>query len=101
MSNEFFKTISLQELYSMLCSYQTMFVSCFSPSNKCGLSLLVPIKSLAYHNETPVPYLIYNSNATTFILQQKQISITSPVTNGNSLVLNVVADGLTYRLMIS
>ena len=95
-----FKTISLQELYSLLLSYKAVLVSCFSQSGQCGLSVRLPVRGLVYHGETPTPYLIYDNGIISLVLQQKTVSVMAPVVQNDSPVLTVQADGLTYRLML-
>ena len=100
MSTSTFKTISLQEFYSLLLSYKAVLVSCFSQSGQCGLSVRLPVRGLVYHGETPTPYLIYDNGIINFIFQQRTVSVTAPAVQNDSPVLTVQADGITYRFTL-
>lgn len=105
MANEFFKTISLQELYSMLKSYSKLSLSVTSPNGSCCLSMIFDANSISYYPGTSAPFSPFiiisePDGSGVFSLQGKAIRVSAPIFQHGDKFIDISLDSLKVRLKV-
>lgn len=100
MNNEIFKTISLQDLYTMMQSYKEAFISLFSGDESTGLCATIPIKSLRlFQHSTKAPTLL-SSGSSAFVLQAASVKVSAPSFSRDSCSFTLASAGVQYKIVL-